>query len=189
MHWRVLELTGTTFTSSIAATLITLPILLISGILVYHFIWKLAPIPSAVYPHAQITWPMSVTSRCMWVTSLRDGQSQMLQAIRGRYVLTGLVSCLGLYGVLWLANPILPGGHSMWYYGFLHGLGQDPGMEVWTLAGALLGKYYMIKKFGLKRWYKYTPVLAAGFGCGVGLVSMATVAIALVSKAVIVKPF
>lgn len=189
MNWRVLELTGTTFTSSIAATIITLPILLVSGILVYHFIWKLAPIPSAVYPNAQVTWPMGVTDRCMWVTSLRDGQSQMLQAIRGKYVLLGLSSCLGLYGVMWLANPIFPGGHSMWYYGFLHGLGGDPGTEVWTLLGALLGKYYMIKRFGLKRWYRYTPVMAAGFSCGVGLVSMATVAVALVSKAVIVKPF
>jgi hypothetical protein len=188
MHWRVLELTGTKFTSSIAATLITLPILLISGILVWHFIWKLAPIPSAVYPHAQVTWPMGVTERCMWVTSLRDGQSQMLQAIRGKYVLTGLISGLGLYGVLWLANPLLSGGHSMWYYGFLHGLGGDPGADVWTLLGALIGKYYMIRKFGLKRWYTYTPVLLAGFGCGVGLVSMGTVSLALLSKAVIVKP-
>jgi hypothetical protein len=189
MHWRVLELTGTTFTSSIAATVITLPVLLVSGILVWHFIWKLAPIPSAVYPHAQVTWPMWVTERCMWVTSLRDGQSQMLQAIRGRYVLLGFTSLMGLYGIMWLANPLLPGGHSMYYYGFLHGLGADPGMDVWTVAGAFLGKYYMVKKFGLKRWYRYTPVLLAGFGCGVGLVSMAIVAIALVSKAVIVKPF
>ena len=35
----------------------------------------------------------------------------------------------------------------------------------------------------------FNPVLAAGFACGVGLIGMGTVAIALVSKAVIVKPF
>lgn len=189
MRWRVLELTGTTFTSSIWADLITLPLLLVSGIMVYHFIWKLAPIPSAVYPNAQVTWPMSVTSRCMWVTALRDGQSQMLQAIRGKYVLSGFLSMLALYGVMWLANPLFPGGHSMWFYGLFGGIGGDPGTGLWALIGALLGKYYMIKKFGLKRWYRYTPVLMAGFGCGVGLVGMATVAVALVSKAVIVKPF
>jgi len=189
MRWRVLELTGTTFTSSIAADLITMPFLLVSGVLVYHFIWKLAPIPSAVYPNAQITWPMGVTSRCMWVTALRDGESQMLQAIRGRYVLLGFTSMLGLYGVMWLLNPLIPGGHSMWFYGLFGGIGGDPGTGLWALVGALLGKYYMIRKFGLKRWYRYTPVLMAGFGCGVGLVGMATVAVALVSKAVIVKPF
>jgi hypothetical protein len=35
----------------------------------------------------------------------------------------------------------------------------------------------------------FNPVLAAGFTCGVGLTGMAVVAISLVSKAVIVKPF
>jgi hypothetical protein len=35
----------------------------------------------------------------------------------------------------------------------------------------------------------FNPVLAAGFSCGVGLIGMVSVAIALVSKAVIVKPF
>ncbi len=132
---------------------------------------------------------MGVTQRCMWVTALRDGQSQMLQAIRGKYGLSGFVSMLALYGVMWLANPLFPGGHSMWFYGLFGGIGGDPGVGMWQLVGGLLGKYYMIKKFGLKRWYRYTPVLMAGFGCGVGLVGMATVAVALVSKAVIVKPF
>ena len=55
--WRVLELTGTTFTSSIAARLLIMPILIISGIVVWHFIWKVAPIPSAQYPFAQTWWP------------------------------------------------------------------------------------------------------------------------------------
>ena len=61
-------------------------------------------------------------------------------------------------------------------------------VDVWTLSGALIGKYYMIRKFGLKRWYTYTPVLMAGFACSTGLVSMGTVALALISKAIIVKP-
>ena len=187
--WRILELTGTTFTSSIAANLITLPIIMISGLLVWHFIWKLAPIPSAVYPNAQVTWPMGVTDRAMWVTSLRDGNSLMLQAIRGKYILLGLLSCLGLYIAMWIGNPLFPGGHSMYFYGFIGGIGGDPGGYIWVLLGALLGKYYMIRKFGLKKWYRYTPVMMAGFGCGVGLIGMATVAIALVSRAVITKPF
>ena len=48
--WRVLELTGTTFTSSIAARLLLMPILIVSGIVVWHFVWQVAPIPSAQYP-------------------------------------------------------------------------------------------------------------------------------------------
>jgi len=183
-HWRVLELTGTTFTSNIAANLITLPILLISGILVWHFIWKLAPIPSSQYPFVQTWWPINATRRCLWITALRDGQSQMLQAIRGTYVAAGFGSSLALYGLMWMMK--MP---SMWFYGLIGGIGADPGSMIPLVLGAVVGRVYMIKRFGLKRWYMFNPVLAAGFSCGTGLTAMAIVSLALVSKSVIVKPF
>ena len=182
--WRVLELTGTTFTSNLAGTLLIMPILLVSGIVVLHFIWKIAPIPSAQYPFAQMMWPINATNEALWKTSLRDGNSEMLQAIRGDYVSAGFTSSLALYGMLWVFK--LP---SMWFYGIVGGIGSDPGSMVARLLGAIIGRFYMIKRFGMRRWYMFNPVLAAGFACGVGLIGMGTVAIALVSKAVIVKPF
>jgi hypothetical protein len=184
-HWRVLELTGTRFTSDIAAKLITLPILLVSGVLVWHFVWKLAPIPSAQYPFVQYWWPINATQRCLWYTALRDGRGQMLQAIRGTYVSAGLGSSLALYGLMWLIFP----GKSMYFYGAIGGIGADPGTFIPLFIGALAGRFYMIKKFGQKRWYMFNPVLAAGFTCGTGLVGMGTVSIALLSKAVIVTQF
>ena len=77
----------------------------------------------------------------------------------------------------------------MWFYGLIGGIGSDPGAFIPTLIGALIGRFYMIKRFGMKRWYMFNPVLAAGFACGTGLVGMATVAIALLSKAVISTQF
>ena len=183
-HWRVLELTGTTFTSNIAGQLLIMPILIVAGILVMHFIWQIAPIPSAQYPFANMMWPIQATMECVTKTALRDGNSQMLQAIRGDYVSTGFTSSLAIYGVLWIAK--MP---SMWFYGIIAGIGNDPGIILPRLIGAVIGRFYMIKRFGLKRWFMFNPVLAAGFTCGVGLTGMAVVAISLVSKAVIVKPF
>jgi len=183
-HWRVLELTGTTFTSNIAGTLLMMPILIVAGILVMHFVWQIAPIPSAQYPYANMMWPINATWECINKTALRDGNSQMLQAIRGDYLSAGLTSSLGIYGLLWVAK--LP---TMWFYGLVGGIGADPGSILPRLVGALIGRFYMIKRFGLRRWYMFNPVLAAGFTCGVGLTGMAVVAISLVSKAVIVKPF
>ncbi|MXV78952.1 hypothetical protein F4083_01515 [Candidatus Poribacteria bacterium] len=182
--WRVLELTGTTFTSNLAATLLIMPILIISGILVQHFIWQIAPIPSAQYPFVQMMWPINATNECLMKTSLRDGNSEIIQAIRGDYVAAGFTSNLAIYGLLWVFK--FP---SMWFYGIVGGIGADPGSMVARLLGAIIGRFYMIKRFGLKRWFMFNPVLAAGFACGVGLIGMGTVAIALVSKAVIVKPF
>ena len=182
--WRVLELTGTTFTSNLAATLLIMPILIVSGILVQHFIWQIAPIPSAQYPFVQMMWPINATNECLMKTSLRDGNSEIIQAIRGDYVAAGFTSNLAIYGLLWVFKY-----PSMWFYGIVGGIGADPGSMVARLLGAIIGRFYMIKRFGLKRWFMFNPVLAAGFACGVGLIGMGTVAIALVSKAVIVKPF
>lgn len=182
--WRVLELTGTTFTSNLAATLLIMPILIVSGIVVLHFIWQIAPIPSAQYPFVQMMWPINATNECLMKTSLRDGNSEIIQAIRGDYVAAGFTSSLAIYGLLWVFKY-----PSMWFYGIVGGIGADPGSMVARLLGAIIGRFYMIKRFGLKRWFMFNPVLAAGFACGVGLIGMGTVAIALVSKAVIVKPF
>ncbi len=182
--WREIELTGTTFTSMVTARLLLTPILLVSSIVVMHFLWKIAPVPSSQYPFIQTWWPINVTQECLRITALRDGNSQMLQALRGDYVMAGLTVSLAIYGLLWVVK--MP---SMWYYGFVGGIGGDPGMMMPMVLGAVIGRFYMIKRYGLKRWYMFNPVLAAGFFCGVGLVGMGTVAIALVSKAVIVKPF
>ena len=52
------------------------------------------------------------------------------------------------------------------------------------MIGALLGRYYFARKFGRERWLQYTPILVAGYACGMGLIGMVGVAFALISKSV-----
>ena len=47
----------------------------------------------------------------------------------------------------------------------------------------------MQKTFGPERWREFTPVLAAGYGAGMGLVGMGSVAIMLIAKAIKMVPF
>ena len=47
----------------------------------------------------------------------------------------------------------------------------------------------MAKIFGRKQWANYTPVLAAGFGCGMGLVGMLAMGVRLISSAVSMLPY
>jgi hypothetical protein len=184
--WRVLELTGTRFTSRIAADLIAWPVLLFAGILAWHFIWKLAPIPSAQYQYVQTWWPINATQRALWITALRDGHSEQLQAIRPQYILTGFFASLGVYALTVLSR--IPYRHITGY-AIIGGLGADPGGGLLEFTGAIIGRYVMIKRFGRNRWARYNPVLLAGFWCGMALIGMAGVSIDLIQKAVIVKPF
>jgi hypothetical protein len=74
-------------------------------------------------------------------------------------------------------------------YGLVRGLGTTLAAGMFPqLLGALLGRYYFQKKFGLN-WYQYAPVLLAGFSCGVGLISMFSLGCLLISKAVFQLPY
>jgi hypothetical protein len=52
----------------------------------------------------------------------------------------------------------------------------------------LLGRYYFQKRLGLK-WRQYVPVVAAGFACGMGLITTVGVGITFLNKSVITMPF
>jgi len=77
----------------------------------------------------------------------------------------------------------------MFFYGFIGGIGGLPHGTIPTFAGALLGRFYMAKRFGTANWSKYTPVLLAGYSCGMGLIGMAGIALALIAKSVNFLPF
>jgi hypothetical protein len=42
----------------------------------------------------------------------------------------------------------------------------------------------MEKRFGREKWRQYAPVLLAGYLCGVGLISAASIGISMISKSV-----
>jgi len=76
-----------------------------------------------------------------------------------------------------------------WFYGLVGGFQGSTLGAVPTFIGALLGRYYFGKRFGEKNWRQYTPVLAAGFACGMGLIAMGAIAVALVSQSIKEFPF
>jgi ligand-binding sensor domain-containing protein len=115
---------------------------------------------------------------------VRAGKRFLLEALKPPIIAAGLG--VGLLGLVVLSTLGLP---ATVVYGFIRSMGHIPHMILPEILGALLGRYYMAKKFGPENWRKYTPVLAAGFSCGMGLVGMAAVAIVLAAKSVIPSVF
>jgi hypothetical protein len=180
--FREIELTGTRFSSVLKAEILMIPVLLFCSLLFWHFIWGLAPIPSQAYPYAQKFWQQQATMQALWYSSTAGGgfeNSYLLEALKVPYMVSGAAFGVAVYAILAILNmPV------MLIFGMIASVGTVPHAFIPQLFGALLGRYYMEKKFGRQMWYKYTPVLAAGYACGTGLVGMATVAIALISKTV-----
>jgi hypothetical protein len=97
--------------------------------------------------------------------------------------------CGGGFGVALFTLMASMGAPLMLTYGVVRGLGQTmPHAIIFQFTGALIGHFYFKKRLKLK-WRQYIPVVGAGFGCGMGLITTMGVGITFLSKSVIKLPF
>ncbi|MBI5091458.1 MAG: peptide transporter [Candidatus Hydrogenedentes bacterium] len=182
--FRELTLTRTKFSSLVKIELFMLPIALVCSFLFWAFFWNIESIPSATYPFTAKMWPLTATYQCLFMTATSGGNNWLLEAIKAKYVLGGVGLGFGLLGATTLA-----GATPLFFYGMIGGLGAIPNAAIPMFLGALVGRRFFERKYGIETWRRYTPVLAAGYACGVGLIGMLAVAFAMVAKSVSSLPF
>jgi len=110
--------------------------------------------------------------------AFQTGGHLLREVINFRYIFTGLIVGTGVYALI-----VLLGVPTLIFYGMVGGMGAWPMYSIPTFVGALVGRYYMRKRFGAERWRAYAPILLAGYSCGMGLIGMTSIAIALIYKA------
>ncbi|MEJ5348150.1 MAG: peptide transporter [Desulfosoma sp.] len=177
VRWREIELTGTSFRSIIKAEILVFPVVMIASLLFSQYIWRLAPIPSSQYPYAQELWHLQALNTLLLQSATLEGYSPFFEALKGQYVLWGLSLGVIVYWALNLLHwPVLL------IYGVVRGLGQSTPHGIFLeIIGALLGRFYFSKKYGLA-WRQYAPVLLAGFSCGMGLMGMLAMGFTLIMR-------
>ena len=184
VFWRQTELTGTRFWSIWKAEVILVPIVLISSIFFAQFIWSLAVIPGPEYPFTEVMWEQQAASQCIIYSSTLGRFSTWQESFNWHYLLWGAGFGTALFAIMWpLHLPILL------VYGVIRGLGQTlPHSIVMEFIGALLGRFYFQRRIGAM-WRQYILVVAAGFFCGVGLISVLSIGLNFLAKSVIKIPF
>jgi len=177
VQFRQIELTGTSLRGIIKAELVVFPVVMIASLIFSQFLWRLAPIPSSNYPYAQELWHLQALNSLLMQTSTLEGDSLFFQALNFVVVAAGLGFGMIIYGVLSILGlPI------MLIYGVVRGLGQStPHGIILEVMGAMLGRYYFLKKYGAS-WRQYAPILLAGFSCGMGLTGMMAMGCTLILK-------
>jgi hypothetical protein len=177
VDFREIELTGTSLRGIIKAEIVVFPVVMVASLLFSQFIWQLAPLPSASYPYAQELWHLQALNTLLMQTSTLEGNSLFFQALNGWVVSAGLSFGLITYFLLSIFGlPILL------VYGVVRGLGQSiPHGLILEVVGALIGRYYFLKRYGAM-WRQYAPVLLAGFSCGMGLMGMFSMGCTLILK-------
>ena len=185
--FKQLELTKTKIGSYVKMVAVTSVVIFLCSFIFYEFIWRLGPIPSSTYPYVQLFWPFEATMQTMWLKStLPPGEVQgaagldlLLDIIKPKYIGVGLVAGGLLYMVL-VAIKVPRAG----LFRLCERPGPMPHFVILNFAGAMLGRYHFSKRFGESKWNAYAPILLAGYSCGMGLIGMTSIAVALISKAV-----
>lgn len=175
--FRVLELTGTKIVSKVKTQLVTIPVIIIASLLFSQLFWKMAAVPSDAYPYVQKMWDLQAKLSCLTMSSTMEGGSLFFEALKFKWLALGAGFGILLYIVLSILG--LP---TLILFGMVRGLGQSmPAAIPFELIGAFLGRYYFRRKFG-DMWMKYILVIGAGYACGMGLVAMVGMAIAILNK-------
>lgn len=193
--FRVNELTGVNFFSLIRTEVVAQPVIFVLSLLFWAFIWKAQAIPSDAFPYAQKTWDLQAKNAVLLYSStfappgedpskVRLQDSQFMKAIHPKVIGAGFTFSVFTFVVL---NAF--GLPVMILYGLIRGLGNLPHFMVLEIVGALIGRYYFQKKYGQTNFLKNAPILLAGYFTGVGLISMATIALRLIQGAVSSAPF
>ncbi len=185
-RFREVELTGNKFSSVLKAELLMFPIILVSSFLFWGYVWRLQPIPSVYYPYAQKFWDYQAITSWVWFSATTEGGNREIfeRAIKPVLMVGGLGFGLAAYIILdWLRLPV------MLIYGWIRGVGMMPHFTILQFSGALIGRYYLRKRFGEENWRRWPPVLYAGFTCGMGLIAMLAIAIVLVKQSITQMPF
>jgi hypothetical protein len=177
VNFRQIELTGTSIRGIIKSEIVVFPIVMIASLLFSQFIWRLAPIPSSAYPFAQEVWHLQALNTLLMQSSTLEGNAAFYQALNFVYVAAGVGLGVIVYAILtFFGLPI------MLVYGMVRGLGQTlPHGHILEVAGALLGRFFFLKRYGAM-WRQYAPVLLAGFSCGMGLTGMFAMGVTLILK-------
>jgi len=182
--FREVQLTGTRFSSVIRAELLMFFLLFFCSLLFWSYIWKLNPIPHVSYPYAQKFWEFTAMQQAFWITATTDKNEVFLNAIKPQVIGAGLGSGLAVFWIFSIFRwPVLS------IYGFIRGMGQIPHILIPEFFGAMLGRFYFAKRYGTEQWRRYTPVVAAGFACGMGLTAMVSIAAALIFQSLSSLPF
>lgn len=185
LQFRQMELIGAKLKSLIKAEALTYPLMIVGTLCFAQFIWSLGPVPSEAYPYANEFWELQAYQKGLIYSATLPGDvvNPFMQAFRADFVLSGLGLGLGLYAVL--AHFNLP---VFLVYGMVRGLDQSlPHTILPTIVGAFIGRFACRKWFG-EKWPQYRVVFAAGFGAGMGLISMFALGFVFMTKSASVLP-
>jgi len=174
-NFKICQLTETDHMSLVKAILLTLPVSIIAGFLYIADFWRIAPIPSGVYPWTQIQWPINATFQSIFITHPPE-------IFRIAWMIGGFI----ITGIAYVALDFVNLGPAV--IGVASGLASMIPFAITTFVGAVAGQILKLV-LGKEWWDRSKYLLAGGISVGEGIVVILATSIVLILKSMWILPF
>jgi len=173
------RLTETKPLDIILALVFTIALFEVLGYIVVDFYWKMAPIPSSIYPYALSSWPITIVNYGVWVTNQISIQPWLLFG--------SFFTCLTVLIAGQVLSMFIPIDFSA--VALVTGLNIIPPQSISIFIGSALNRLLLPTAVGKERWEEVRSVVVAGILAGQSICVGLGVAVTLVGKSVWVWPW
>ncbi|MEM2027231.1 MAG: hypothetical protein QXW55_01525 [Candidatus Bathyarchaeia archaeon] len=151
---------------------------LICGLIFMDFFWRLAPIPSNVYPYTIVYWPSYAISDAMYITrQIKINPTTILSGV-------GVSVAIGVIEYLFRKVGVPFSGIS-----FITGAFILPPFAIMMSVGSLISRYVIPRFIGKERWDVIRNIFVAGYFAGTGISVGFGFALTLISRATWIWPW
>jgi hypothetical protein len=148
------------------------------GLVAMEIFWRIAPIPSSMYPFTILDLPVRAVGDALWATRQMD--INFITIVLSIAVSIGICAFGELLGHLGITFSTL---------GLITGTFWLPPYVITAFIGSSLGKFVFPKVLGKERWEATAGTIVAGAFTGLGIVLGFSIAIAFLTKAAWVWPW
>jgi len=167
-----------TFSSYIKAVLlIATPITIVLNLIYSEYLWRISPIPSPLFPYAQIFWPVTAAQRALWYTRKIYGlnPSLILYSLVGTAIVQVITTILKIpfssVGLLWGIGSPLPSPLAVFI-----------GLLIFRLACRIFRKEENVIR-------RYAYLMVGGYSVGLAVAMATAISIAIFVRSIWVLPY
>lgn len=158
-----------------AVFLVATPIAILMNFIYSEYIWKMTPIPSPMFPYAQIFWPINAAQSSLWYTRVIYSMNPLL-IISGFIAITGIAF---ISNILHIPISIV---------GILNGIAPLP-TPLAVFLGALMGKIASYALKGRINLRKYAFMMMGGYAVGFAVAMAIIVSLVIFLKSIWPLPY
>jgi len=187
-HFKTAELVGCTPRSLIVAYLAAYPVGMLANLLFVSIFWSIAPIPSAVYPYAEIVLPVWANNLCIWISAaLPNASEATTQLVSQLFNLKWMVGTAAVFTAVFVAGKFFR-RLQLSVIGLAVGMAMPLPFAVSLFIGGMAAQYIR-GKTGAEWFGANRNIIVAGLAVGEGVVIGLFAAIAALKNSLIALPY